>query len=292
MNELSAGPHTFSLKQGDGVSTISEAVTAVWEVLEIATVTPRVGAMNDDGTFPISGGTNGFGYLCAIGDQTLSPCGDPFVPVGLVDGTYDLKVVIVDGDIQSEAVNEEIVVDGAPEPPAGEVGLIIAGRSSFVRSPAVNLALVWPAGTRQVVISEDGGTEQPFVPNDSTAWTLTGGTGRKILSARFLGPAETVLQTVTASVYLDTSLPVLLSAKAVSGKSKRWRVMVKATDVGSGLSKIEFSTRRSRPAPAGRPTVTGALSRARTVTAATVPEPRWARVVDRVGNRSGWKRIG
>ncbi len=291
--DLDAGPHEFAVKQTDSIGNVSEAATRSWTVLEVATVQPQLAGTNETGEVVFEGAPDGFTYLCAVGSEELHPCGSPYIPTGLTDGSYPIQIVIEDPEGNLSASTEtELVIEGTPQPPEGEPSIIVNGGAVYGRTVEVELGIIWPTGARRAVISNASEPPgQSSVLSPSIPWTLATGQGARTVTVEFIGAGDVPLGTVSDSIFLDPNRPSLKSAKVRKNRGKVWWTAVKAVDSGSGLSKLAWSTRRSRPGTNAVPAKIVNFTRPSTVKTRLPSRPRWAKVQDRAGNWSGWRAI-
>jgi hypothetical protein len=293
VTDLTAGSHEFAVEQTDVVGNTSLEAVRSWSVLEVATVTPEITGIDDSGAIIFDGAPEGFSYLCSVGTESLHPCTNPFLPVGLVDGTYPIEIVIEDPEgNMSTPVFTEISIEGAPAPPSSNVAAVINGGAAYARNSQIGLTLDWPAGTRRMIISNSGAFESESLPvGSSVNWLLSTGQGVRTVSIQFLGAGDTPLAVASDSIYLDPNRPNLKQAKVTKRKGKVWWIRVEARDSGSGLAKLAISTRQSKPGTGAKPTRIVSFTKSSTVKTKLSTRPRWAKVRDRAGNWTGWQSI-
>jgi hypothetical protein len=291
--DLDAGPHEFAVKQTDSIGNVSEAATRSWTVLEVATVQPQLAGTNETGEVVFEGAPDGFTYLCAVGSEELHPCGSPYIPTGLTDGSYPIQIVIEDPEGNLSASTEtELVIEGTPQPPEGEPSIIVNGGAVYGRTVEVELGIIWPTGARRAVISNASEPPgQSTVLSPSIPWTLATGQGARTVTVEFIGAGDVPLGTVSDSIFLDPNRPNLKSAKIKRHRGKAWWTTVKAGDSGSGLAKLAYSTRKSKPTTNAKPTKVVKFTKSSTVKTTLPSRPRWVKVRDRAGNWSGWRAV-
>ena len=291
--DLDAGPHELAVKQTDSIGNVSEAAIRSWTVLEVATVQPQLAGTNETGEVVFEGAPDGFTYLCAVGSEELHPCESPYIPTGLTDGSYPIQIVIEDPEGNLSAPTEtELVIEGTPQPPEGEPSIIVNGGAVYGRTVEVELGIIWPTGARRAVISNASEPPgQSTVLSPSIPWTLATGQGARTVTVEFIGAGDVPLGTASDSIFLDPNRPSLKSAKVRKNRGKVWWTAVKATDSGSGLSKLAWSTRRSRPGTNAVPAKIVNFTKSSTVKTRLPSRPRWAKVRDRAGNWSGWRAV-
>ena len=189
------------------------------------------------------------------------------VPITL-DST-ELSVATCDAEGDGSVTTLQVIA--GPKPPSGPAG-VKAGQGGYSSQARAKLRLVWPAGATQVTITDPAsGATQTLPVTASIPWTLAG-SGRSTVHVQYDWPLPA--KTYTASVVVDTTRPKLTTAVAHGAT-----LSLRARDTGSGLAKLQLATRRSHPSKA-RPYHSKVRSRA-----------TWARVIDKAGNRSAWRRI-
>jgi hypothetical protein len=184
-----------------------------------------------------------------------------------------------------------VVDDGLPDPEPvpvatcrGEPSVRIEPAGRIVSRPFVTLEIQAPEGAEQVEISNDGfknSDVKPLAAGCRYEWTLDDGPGRKpkVVSVRFPG----VPGVVRDQVLLDGSAPVIhrVSAKWITAR-QGWVLKIRATDRGTGISKVLVcklrSSTRSYKWPAD-------------IVSWDSTQLRWIRVVDGAGYRSKWYRL-
>ena len=261
---------------------------------------PALSGPDEDGFLTFSGAEAGETYLCRIAvdvDKALRECESPYrLPVTLTDGTYPYRLVIEDENgVRSTETTGTFAVSGTPAPPEGQAGVSINRGEVFTADPNVTLNVVWPAGTQSVLVANDGSLDGEVIPvAGEIEWTLaSSGSERlpKTVYLRFLGRGGIALGTVTDDIVLDQQAPTVDAARLLSDSGRSvHRVRLDASDRGSGLDRVEISSRKKRP----RVTVSRSEFRQLSGSALTVrsaKRPRWYRVSDRAGNWSVWAPI-
>ncbi len=193
-----------------------------------------------------------------------------------------------------------------PEPPASPgtlVGVSIDADAVYTTTGTVRLTVVWPRGSRAMLISNDRGFTSP-VRVDLTAgmppvpWTLDPVrrySAPRTVYVRFSGDGIDPARTVTDAITFDPVAPSVTISPLASEASRPpgpYALRITARDGQSGLAGVQVSTSARRP-PDGPPrrathTVTG---RRQVVTVQSPARPRWVRVSDRAGNWSPWKPV-
>jgi uncharacterized delta-60 repeat protein len=174
-------------------------------------------------------------------------------------------------------------------PGSGFATVTINDGAIFTGSPEVVLTIVPPAGATGVTISNDGGfapSEDFELQADGTYdWELDRTPGySKDVYVRFSGPGLEAIEPDDA-IFLDRVKPVVSVRKRNKARN---RLPVLATDrdaLGSGVVGIQVTPNRSRPGPTrkfkpSKPFVRVSPNAGRL----------HVRVIDKVGNRSGWRR--
>jgi hypothetical protein len=193
----------------------------------------------------------------------------------------------------------------------GEIGVSINDGSSYTRSKAVTIELVWPRGATAARISNDGGFKPSSTRSvplaSSIKWELDDsvkGSYTKIVYVRFTGPGIDSTETYTDDIILDTVSPILdsvavdyldpkaktvvvSSARIANGKS--FKMIIKASDRISGIGTVEIKNR-----------TTGKLTKLKYVRPKSTSQSFQiksstkiflVRVLDRAGNTSSWKSL-
>jgi YVTN family beta-propeller protein len=190
-------------------------------------------------------------------------------------------------------------------------GVSILDSLAYTNTKAVTLNLVWPRGATEARISNDGGfirSKTTTVPLSAVVnWKLDdsrAGAYTKIVYVRFNGTGLDTTKTYTDDIILDTAAPDLLGLDATLSsvdpgavsisslqvkKTNGVKVVVRAYDRLSGIGFIEV---RSKPTgkltkiKSSQPKAKSQIVRVR-----TVAKRLQIRVVDRAGNRSGWRYV-
>ena len=301
LSGLAQGDHTFRVRQTDAAGNVSATARFEWEVrAAVEGRNPILTGPDYDGMLSFSGAAAGETYLCRVGASVSGPlreCETPFAPEGLTDGSYSYRLAITDerGNRSAEA-SGTFEVTGTPAPPPGQVGVSINGGDIFTRDREVALDLVWPAGTREVIVANDGSLAgDPVAVGTPLPWTLrSSGSERlpKTVYVRFLGAGGTVLGTQTDDIVLDETAPTVSDGRLLRRAKGRFTMRLPASDEGSGLSRFQFAGSAKRPT--GARTVTALRSSravGRVIEVSRNERPRWFRVSDRAGNWSVWAPI-
>lgn len=190
------------------------------------------------------------------------------------------------------AGSEPVVVDdGLPDPEPvpvttcrGEPSVRIEPASRIVSRPFVTLEIQAPEGAEQVEISNDGfknSDVKPLAAGCRYEWSLDDGPGRKpkVVSVRFPG----VPGVVRDQVLLDGAAPVIhrVSAKWITAR-QGWVLRIRATDRGTGISKVLVGKKRSSARSYRWPA---------DIVSWDSTQLRWIRVIDGAGYKSKWYRL-
>ena len=190
-------------------------------------------------------------------------------------------------------------------------GVSILDSLAYTNSKAVTLNLVWPSGATEARISNDGGFSQSKTTTVPLAgvvnWKLDdsrAGAYTKIVYVRFNGTGIDTTKTYTDDIILDTAAPELQGATATSSsvdsdevsvaalrvkKKNGVKLVVRAYDRLSGIGYVEIRTKSSGKITRIKSSQPKAKSQ--TLRVRTVAKKLQIRVVDRAGNRSGWRNI-
>jgi hypothetical protein len=186
-----------------------------------------------------------------------------------------------------------LTVTNPPVSP-GQLGVTVNNGAQYTNDKNVKVNLKFPAGTTQVLLSNDGGflAPQAFTPAAEVSWTLdSSGPERlpKTVYVRFLlsGFAS---ETFTDDIILDEIAPKVSSASvtpaagaANAAASKRYTVKVKASDSNSGVDKVQVTANKKKPGKL--------LAYKRKLTVRLATRPKYLRARDRAGNFSRWRRL-
>ncbi len=181
---------------------------------------------------------------------------------------------------------------GAPVKPVGPVGVTVNDGAQYTNDARVQLDVVWPAGTRTLWASNDGGFKaaQEIPVATTVPWRLaTAGPERlpKTVYVRF----GSSTQTFTDDIILDETSPSVASATlvrdtgsaAMAARKRTYRVRTRASDRTSGVAQAQLATNKRSP---------NKWRRFRPLTTvAAASRPRFVRVRDRAGNVSRWRSI-
>ena len=179
----------------------------------------------------------------------------------------------------------------------GQFGVSINKGAQYTNNPNVVVTAVYPGSTTSLLFSNDGGFFAPtqFAPQREIDWRLdSSGPERlpKIVYVRFLaGPI--VSETHTDDIILDETPPKVqqasvtptagAAAAARISAQHRYLLKVKATDLNSGVNKLQVTANKRKP---GR-----LIVYKRKLTWKSATRPRWVRARDRAGNFSRWRKV-
>ena len=260
---------------------------------------PVLSGPDEEGYLTFSGAQAGESYLCRIGsniDGPLRECESPFpIPLDLTDGEHRYRLAKVDGaGNRSPEATGTFTVTGSPAPVGDQSGLSVNGGAAYTSDPEVTLDIVWPTGTRSVLIANDGSFDGDEYPVSSgIPWTLaTSGAERlpKLVYLKFIGPGGVSLGTAIDDIILDQTAPVVGAAELIGKTRRAFRVRVAARDTVSGVAGLQFSDGRQRPrARSVKPAIRSFDGG--TVVVKGSARPRWYRASDRAGNWSAWRPV-
>ncbi|HEX2087114.1 MAG TPA: Ig-like domain-containing protein [Solirubrobacteraceae bacterium] len=199
-------------------------------------------------------------------------------------GPVSVGLLVTDAAGNADAGTATLRVTPAPLP--GLPGVTINGGDRFTNDPNVTLTARWPHFATRMHVSNDGGfepaAELPVAAH--VAWQLDGSGHDRLpetVYVRFAGGLAGN-ETYQDDIVLDEAAP-LLAAATVQPLRRGHRVRVRAVDRVSGVARMQITANRARP---GR-----RRPYARVTRIASSAAPRWARVIDRAGNRSAWRRL-
>jgi hypothetical protein len=196
-------------------------------------------------------------------------------------GTRTVRLRVTDAAGHTATLSGPLVIRRGTAA-GGRPGVLINGGARFTNDPNVTLTVGWPALATAILVSNDrrfaAAVTHPLASEIPWVLDTSGKRRMKRVYVRFPGTGVTVHD----DIVLDETPPRIASATATRS-AKGYRVAVRAGDSTSGLDKVEVTGNRGRA---------GAVRRAsRTLHFTTRVRPRWARVSDRAGNRSSWRRV-
>jgi hypothetical protein len=188
----------------------------------------------------------------------------------------------------------EVLLHVTPAPLPGLPGISINDGDQYTNDPAVTITARWPHFAVSMLASNDGGFDgaEPAPVAAHFDWQLaSSGSERlpKTVYVRFSGGLAGN-ETYTDDIILDETAPRVLTATLRPARGnrgaaakRRFVAHVRGRDGASGLARLQVTAYRSHP---------GASHRyARTLVVSVSRRPRWARLIDRAGNRSPWHRL-
>jgi hypothetical protein len=206
----------------------------------------------------------------------------------------DVAVGVRVTDTAGRSDTETVALSVTPAPLPGPPGVSINDGARFTNDPDVTLTARWPSFATRMLVSNDGGFPgaEPRPVATLVPWRLdSGGAERlpKVVYVRYLGGLAGN-ETYQDDIILDQTVPRILSATLGGGRRikpnsglRRYTVRGRATDRTSGLGYLQLTSDRRHPG--------GRKRYSRTVSLVAKRAPRWIRVIDRAGNRSGWRRL-
>jgi hypothetical protein len=217
---------------------------------------------------------------------------------GVASRTYDtpadLNVGLRVTDAAGRVGTDHVLLHVTPASLPGLPGISINDGDQYTNDRAVTITARWPRFATSMVASNDGGFggADPFPVTSSFAWQLaSSGAERlpRIVYVRFQGGLAGN-ETYSDDIILDETAPLVLTATLVragpvgaAAAKHSYLAHVRGRDAVSGLASLQLTTNRARPGPRHR--------YARTLRVRAGAKPRWARVIDRAGNRSSWVRL-
>ncbi len=188
------------------------------------------------------------------------------------------------------------VTQRPPAPPlggGGAIGVSANDGAQFTNSPNVKLSVTWPFGSFNAVISNDGGFKvQTVLPLAAELpWRLAS-SGPERLPKTVYVRFDANSQTFTDDIILDETPPLLTSAvisrndaaasiRAATARTT-YKVRFRASDRTSGVARVQLASSKSKPRRA---------TKFKSSLAISGPKPKWARVQDRAGNYSRWRKL-
>lgn len=243
--DLASGSYTFRVRQINSGET-SEPREISWLIPSVVTMKPTVSGPDQGGNILLSGAAPGHSYMCSINSGAFSDCESTKPLVGLVNGTHQIAAYIKDTNgYTSETETYTFSLTGSPVPPAGAIGAKVSGQ--YTKSRAIEISLVWPAGTRQVAISDGIRSSQVDI-SSKIDFTLSPRDGKKLIQINFIGAGGTKIGGTSVGITLDRAPPGLQYIKIIKKTGNKYRVkaILKGYDP---LSQVIFSnkTQASKP---------------------------------------------
>jgi hypothetical protein len=299
--DLTEGPHTWKVRAidaagnhrdesgsftVDGTPPTVPPLTAPDDEATLLDATPTLhwGAASDD-----SGVTGYRVYIDGERVETLGPDARSYTqPEPLDDGEHSWGIGAVDAAGNLNGETRHFTIDTSPQSHPGPPGISINDGDQFTNDPDVTLTARWPKHVRNMLIANDGGFggAEPTPVAFHVPWTLeSSGPERlpKTVYVRYLG-GSAGNETYTDDIILDETSPLLLMARFAPASGKhRYAIKLRARDEVSGVHKAQLAHRKGHP---GR-----VLKYHRTLKVRAAARPRFARVRDRAGNWSHWRKI-
>ncbi len=284
---LADGEHRFEVRQIDTVGNASEIATRIWTVDTTAAGAPQIVSApdsihdSDSAEFEFLGDANS-AFGCSLDGSPFTECSSPASYSDLAQGSHTFTVRQIDPhDNVSPASSFEWTVDTvAPPSPsidAGPSGLTQSRSASFGFSGEANATLecqldsgAWSVCTSPKAFSSVSDGSHTFrVRQFDLAGNLSAESAR----------AWTV----------DTTAPNLLRIRQTK-RTLPYTFALTLSETESALSRIEFTSARTKPPTAAAPKTTYPLS-GTTISLRLPAVPTFARVRDPAGNWSGWVSI-
>jgi YVTN family beta-propeller protein len=196
--------------------------------------------------------------------------------------------------IATQVVNVEL------GPPPGVVGFSINNGDYATSSPNVTLDVIWPLFAQNMLISNDGG----FGPSGSTTtvpvaasapWTLAVGGSERLPHIVYVRFPDSAFPTVTFTddIILDTTTPVVSTAKKAGSAAGGYKVKMVAAEKLSGISQAQFSTTKSKGTTIvlTSPSKPGITKLSKTLIVPMSSAPKWTRVRSAAGKWSAWHAV-
>ncbi|MEA2124908.1 MAG: hypothetical protein QOI80_1690, partial [Solirubrobacteraceae bacterium] len=288
------GPHTWSVTAVDHAGLARTTATGSFTVDQTPPDPPQIAAPGPGNTVLTSQPTlswtavsDAVGYRVRLGeDDPVSTAATSYVPPALPDGAYSWTVVAIDaaGNVSAPAA-AGFEVDTRPNYTL-PVGISINDGAQFTNDPDVTLNVRWPKFATQMLASNDGGFggADPVPVASLLSWHLDQSGSERLprtVYVRFLG-GTAGNETYTDDIILDHTPPVVSKARA-KRRGRRFRLQLKASDRTSGVAALQLTQNRGKPG-AWKP------YKAKRTVRGKPHKPVFARVRDRAGNRSRWRR--
>jgi hypothetical protein len=297
---LGDGPHRLFVRSTDLAGNVEPDPAALDVTLDMTTpplaaVTgPALATSGQAVTFNASGSADRHGgaiagYCWAVDGGACAPTGATFAHAFADPGVHTVSVVVTDHIGLTAGAQTTVEVRRSSLP--GLPGVSINDGAQFTNDPHVTLSVRWPLLAASLFASNDGGFRDPLQVSvaDEIPWTLdSSGPERlpKTIYVRFSGGLAGP-ETYQDDIILDETRPTIQAATVqapagAAAAAARTRVAVKARDNASGVRRVQFAMKKSRPAKAR------AFKRSLTVTGR---RPVFVRVRDGAGNLSRWHKL-
>jgi hypothetical protein len=196
----------------------------------------------------------------------------------------DVTVGVQVTDSKGNSGTDQKVVSVRLTPPSGPVGMSIDNGAIFTNDPQVKINAVWPAYTKNVVISNDGGFQHAKTKAVKRAinWTLQSSGSERLPKAVYIRFDDST-QTFSDDIILDESAP------QTQASLKGHVLHIRAKDTISGVKKLQvrrghkiivtkhYGHRRGRHKVSKTLHVRG--------------KKLYVRAFDAAGNRSHWRKV-
>jgi hypothetical protein len=203
------------------------------------------------------------------------------------DTPLDVQVGLRVTDSVGRSDTDELLLHVTPAPLPGPIGISINDGDQYTNDRDVTITARWPHFATSMIAANDGGFggSDAFPVTAHFEWQLdSSGAERlpKTVYVRFQGGLAGN-ETYSDDIILDESAPQVLTATATAAGKRRYVTHVRGRDGVSGLASLQVTSNKAHP---------GAKHRyARTLRLKSSHKPRWARVIDRAGNRSRWHAL-
>lgn len=183
---------------------------------------------------------------------------------------------------------------GGGSPPSGPVGVSINAGAKYTNDRDVALSVVWPRGSKSLLIANDGGFNNGLTRAlaPQIAWRLDSSGPDRLPKTVYVRFGHST-QNFTDDIVLDETAPTITAATMAAAKrgspastarrQKTYRLSIRASDKTSGVRQVQVAANRRRPLKAA--------AYRRTITVRTAYRPKYVRVNDRAANWSTWRRL-
>ncbi|MFM9042707.1 MAG: hypothetical protein ACKOPI_00900, partial [bacterium] len=286
-SDLGEGQHVFSVRQIDPHDNESPVSSFEWTVDTVAPDPPGILTPEDDFTaqadlsltFQAESGTRTF---CSLDGAPPVECTSPFSAGPLVDGEHHLVLFSRDhaGNSSAETSRSWTVDTVAPSSPS-----IDAGPSGLTQSKSASFGFYGEENATLECQLDSGSWSACTSPKSFSSVS----DGLHTFRVRQFDLAENLSAESSRSWTVDTTAPNLLRIRHTK-RTLPYTFALTLSETGSGLSRVEFSSARTRPPATAAPKTTYPLSGS-TISLRLPTVPTFARVRDAAGNWSDWVSI-
>ncbi|MEI6447758.1 MAG: hypothetical protein WCO96_07755 [Actinomycetes bacterium] len=270
---------------GDGTTTESTTPVEVPNMVGPPTIDSSPPASTNETTASVAfSGEPGATFECSTDGSPFAPCSSPVSLSDLAAGQHSVSVRQSNALGTSGPETATWTVDlTAPSAPK-----LSSTPPSVTNSRKATLAFTGESGATFTCSLDDGADTPCASPKTYEALV----DGQHKLEVTQTDTAGNTGPTTVAIWTVDTIGPAL-TGRVIQGASRGDTILRSSYDRALDTPAVlEWSTSRAQPSPTARPTRGHTLVWAARLVVRDVTGIRWVRVGDRIGNWSGWVRVG